>query len=262
MLLTVRFAVLLLLIGLSVAPLSAQRAELAQARTLYNERQFDAAIEAAAIAQKTPATQDAATVVLARAHLERYRAQANPDDLSAARIALGTVRVSNLDSRDDVDFLMALGEALFSKTTTVPQPPSLRAGSMAPSQRVRRPAKRWSTGGAAPWSGTLICSSATREWRCFAGCATGCRVSCREAPAPLLPPTGLWSLPAARGNPPKLGTLRLPAGSGPGWPGHDRRRCALTSTNWSLKASFPIGSTRCPPTDAPRLNPIFAANGQ
>ena len=95
------------------SPAAAQRAELAKARSLYNERQFDSAIEAAAVAQKTPATADAATVVLARAHLERYRERANPDDLSAARTALGTVRASNLDSRDGVDLLMALGEALF-----------------------------------------------------------------------------------------------------------------------------------------------------
>jgi len=94
-------------------PAGAQRAELARARTLYNERQFDGAIEAAGAASKVPATADAAAVVLARAHLERYRERANPDDLSAARVALGTVRVSNLDSRDNIDFLMALGEALF-----------------------------------------------------------------------------------------------------------------------------------------------------
>ena len=92
---------------------SAQRADLARARTLYNEGQFDGAIEAATLAQKQPAIVDTATVVLARAHLVRYRERANPDDLSAARVALGTVRVSNLDSRDHVDFLMALGEALF-----------------------------------------------------------------------------------------------------------------------------------------------------
>jgi hypothetical protein len=97
----------------SVSPVFAQRADLAKARTFYNQREFDAAIEAAAVAQKTPGTADAATVVLARAHLERYRERANPDDLSAARTALGTVRVSNLDPRDNVDFLMALGEALF-----------------------------------------------------------------------------------------------------------------------------------------------------
>ena len=97
----------------SVSSVFAQRADLAKARTFYNQREFDAAIEAAIVAQKTPGTADAATVVLARAHLERYRERANPDDLSAARTALGTVRVSNLDPRDNVDFLMALGEALF-----------------------------------------------------------------------------------------------------------------------------------------------------
>ena len=91
----------------------AQRAELARARAAYNQRQFDEAIEAASIAVKAPATADAAAVVLARAHLERYRERANPADLSAARVALGTVRVSNLDPRDSIDLLMALGEALF-----------------------------------------------------------------------------------------------------------------------------------------------------
>ena len=92
---------------------AAQRAELARARSAHNQRQFDAAIEAALVAQKAPPTMDAATVVLARSYLERYRERANPDDLSAARVALGTVRVSVLDTRDHLDFLMALGEALF-----------------------------------------------------------------------------------------------------------------------------------------------------
>ena len=108
---TAALAVAMVLV--SALSASAQRAELAKARTAYNERQFDAAIAAATVAQKTPATADAATVVLALAHLERYREQANPGDLSAARNALGTVRVSNLDTRDHTDFLMALGEALF-----------------------------------------------------------------------------------------------------------------------------------------------------
>jgi hypothetical protein len=104
-------AVLFVLLASTSA--SATRADLARARSLYNQRQFDAAIEAAGAAQKTPATLDAATVVLARAHLERYRERANPADLTSARTALGTVRVSTLDARDHIDFLMALGEALF-----------------------------------------------------------------------------------------------------------------------------------------------------
>lgn len=98
---------------LATTSVSADRADLAKARALFNLRQFDAAIDAALAAQKTPATMDAATVVLALAHLERYRERANPGDLSAARTALGTVRASSLDPRDHIDFLMALGEALF-----------------------------------------------------------------------------------------------------------------------------------------------------
>jgi len=102
-----------LIVAVTVTPASATRADLAKARALYNQRQFDGAIEAATVAQKTPATADAATVVLARAHLERYRERADPSDLSAARAALGTVRAANLDARDNIDLLMALGEALF-----------------------------------------------------------------------------------------------------------------------------------------------------
>jgi hypothetical protein len=95
------------------APSAATRADLAKARSLYNQRQFDGAIEAATAAQKTPSTMDPATVVLARAYLERYRERADPADLGSARTALGTVRAVNLDAKDRVDFLMALGEALF-----------------------------------------------------------------------------------------------------------------------------------------------------
>lgn len=110
-----RFAALLVIapLFLHATPLLADRAALAKARSLYNERQFEAAIEAATLAQRTPDTVDAATVVLARAHLERYRERADPADLAAARTALGTVRAASLDARDRVDLLMAFGEALF-----------------------------------------------------------------------------------------------------------------------------------------------------
>jgi hypothetical protein len=91
----------------------AQRSELANARSAYNEQRFDDAVEAALVAQKFPAITDAATVLLSRAYLERYRQRANPADLAAARAQLGNVRVANLDSRDHVDFLVALGETLF-----------------------------------------------------------------------------------------------------------------------------------------------------
>jgi hypothetical protein len=89
------------------------RADLAKARAHYNQRQFDAAIEAAAAARRQAETADAAAIVLARAHLERYRERADPVDLSAAREALGMVRAANLEARDQVELLLALGESLF-----------------------------------------------------------------------------------------------------------------------------------------------------
>jgi tetratricopeptide (TPR) repeat protein len=108
-----RPALSLALVLAFAAPSAATRADLARARVLYNQRQFDGAIEAATAAQRTPATMDPATVVLARAYLERYREHADPGDLGSARTALGTVRALNLDAKDRIDFLMALGEALF-----------------------------------------------------------------------------------------------------------------------------------------------------
>jgi hypothetical protein len=101
----------MILVG--AGPALAQRAELAKARSAYNHQLFDEAVEAALEAQKIASISDAATVVLSRAYLERYRERANPADLAAARSQLGNVRVSQLDARDHVDFLMALGETLF-----------------------------------------------------------------------------------------------------------------------------------------------------
>ncbi|MCA1583705.1 MAG: hypothetical protein LC791_02675 [Acidobacteria bacterium] len=92
---------------------TATRADLARARTLYNERQFDAAIAFAELARQTPATADAAAVVLARSHLERYRERVDPADLAAARAALAVVRPVTLESRDQVEFLLASGASLF-----------------------------------------------------------------------------------------------------------------------------------------------------
>lgn len=91
----------------------ANKADLARARTLYNERQFDQAIEAARLAGDSPETRDPAAVVLARALLERYRERVDPADLGAAREALGGVRTLLLEDRERVEYLLALGQALF-----------------------------------------------------------------------------------------------------------------------------------------------------
>ncbi len=97
----------------TAGPALASRADLARALALYNERKFDQAIEAATAARKTPDTQDAAAVVLARAHLERYREGVDPADLGAAREALGAVRTGVLEPRVRIEYLLAVGQALF-----------------------------------------------------------------------------------------------------------------------------------------------------
>jgi tetratricopeptide (TPR) repeat protein len=93
--------------------LAASREDLARARTLFNERKYDQAIEAAELAHKTPDTADAAAIVLARAHLERYRQLADPSDLGAARMALGGANVDRLGTPDRAEYLIALGGSLF-----------------------------------------------------------------------------------------------------------------------------------------------------
>jgi hypothetical protein len=89
------------------------RADLAKARALYNQRQYDDAIAAAAAARKQSELADVASIVLARAHLERYRERSDPADLGAAREALGAIRTGALDARDQVELLLAIGESLF-----------------------------------------------------------------------------------------------------------------------------------------------------
>ena len=102
--------VAILMAGVS---LGATREDLARARTLFNERKFDQAIAAAELARKTPETADAAAIVLARAHLERYRQVADPADLGAARAALGSANVERLGTPDRAEYLIGLGGSLF-----------------------------------------------------------------------------------------------------------------------------------------------------
>jgi hypothetical protein len=91
----------------------AEPASLTRARTLYNAADYDGAIAAAALARTQTPVADAAALVEARARLERYRRNADSEDLMAARDALNTIRASMLVGRDQVDFLVGLGQSLY-----------------------------------------------------------------------------------------------------------------------------------------------------
>jgi len=92
---------------------AAEPSALARARMLYNAADYDGAIAAAAIARTQAAAVDAAALVEARAHLERYRRSADAMDLAAARDALNAVHSAMLSPRDQVDFLVGLGQSLY-----------------------------------------------------------------------------------------------------------------------------------------------------
>jgi hypothetical protein len=103
----------LLLTGLGSNAWANEPPALAKARTLYNAGDFEGAIDAASVARKDAMWSDAATLVIARAHLEQYRRSASAEDLSSAREALGAVRVAALMPRDQVDLIVGLGQSLY-----------------------------------------------------------------------------------------------------------------------------------------------------
>ena len=86
---------------------------LVRARTLYNDRQFAAALVAAEQARLVPAQAAAADLVAARAYLERYRSSAGADDLASARDRLGRIDPRRFPARERMEYLVGLGETLY-----------------------------------------------------------------------------------------------------------------------------------------------------
>jgi tetratricopeptide (TPR) repeat protein len=86
---------------------------LMRARDAYNAGRYDEAIRFASDARTEPESADAAAVVFARAHLERYRTALAEDDLTSARDALKGVTTARLTSHDYGEYLVGLGESLY-----------------------------------------------------------------------------------------------------------------------------------------------------
>lgn len=86
---------------------------LAKARQLYNLRDFQAAVSAAEQARLIPSKADAADLVAARAYLERFRDSSAAEDLTNARDRLRRIDPQRFPSRERVEYLVGLGEALY-----------------------------------------------------------------------------------------------------------------------------------------------------
>src|SRR5216683_2812422 len=97
-------AVAVLVLALGV-PLRGADDPLARARLLYNQGQFEAAINAAEQARLTPARADAADLVAARAYLERFRLSATPADLTNARDRLRRIDPLRFAPRERVEYV-------------------------------------------------------------------------------------------------------------------------------------------------------------
>ncbi len=107
--------VALLIVALVFAAAGAEAADppLARARMLYNAADYDGAIAAAGMARAQASTADAAALVEARARLERFRRGGDAMDLTGARDALNATRPALLSPRDQVDYLIGLGQSLY-----------------------------------------------------------------------------------------------------------------------------------------------------
>ncbi len=109
---TVRLSIALLLAVATLAG-AAESPSLVRARTLFNSANYEGAIDAASVARRDPMWADAGALIVARAHLERFRQSGNLQELADAREALRTIRSSSLSPRDRVDLVIGLGQALY-----------------------------------------------------------------------------------------------------------------------------------------------------
>jgi hypothetical protein len=106
---------LLLAVMAGIAGIRVEAADdpLSRARLLYNQGQFEAAVNAAELARLAPGRVDSADLVAARAYLERFRVSAASDDLTNARERLRRLDPQRLAPRERTEYIVGLGEALY-----------------------------------------------------------------------------------------------------------------------------------------------------
>jgi len=107
----VAFAVASCLLAASALAEAASRTN--DARKLYNQELYELAIKAATEARQSGDAVDEASLIFARAHLERFRQTRDAHNLSQAQTALRAVDATRLSPVAQTEFTMALGQWLF-----------------------------------------------------------------------------------------------------------------------------------------------------
>jgi tetratricopeptide (TPR) repeat protein len=110
---TLRVLPIILALWMAASPATAAVDPLAAARKLYNQGEYDKALEAAKEAAANPATAAAARLVIGRIRLERYRQTAQRGDLEEGRIALRALDTKALDARERIELQVGLAEILY-----------------------------------------------------------------------------------------------------------------------------------------------------
>jgi hypothetical protein len=118
---------------LGCSSVAAAQGDLERARTLYNAGQFDESIAAAATAKSKASAAPSATLIAARARLERFRQKHDPEDLGAARADLVSLNPGSLAQQEIIEWQIGLGTALFLENQ--PGPAAEMFATVLPSAR-------------------------------------------------------------------------------------------------------------------------------
>ena len=178
--------------------MAAAQSDLERARTLYNAGQFDESIAAATAAKVKPSAAPSATLIAARARLERFRQKNDPEDLGAARADLVSLNPRHLAPQEIIEWQIGLGTALFLENQ--PGPAAEMFATVLPSARGRlSPAEvdklvEW-------WASTAarVAESQNGPARKEAYAAMLSEVRNELGRNPLSWPAAYWSVVASRG---------------------------------------------------------------
>jgi hypothetical protein len=106
-------ALLLFVLTGSLAATKGPPDPLLTARRLYNQGQYDQALEAAQMAASNPSIVSSARLVMGRARLERYRQTPIPAELDTARTELRGVDPRAIDARERIELQVGFAELLY-----------------------------------------------------------------------------------------------------------------------------------------------------
>ena len=174
------------------------QSDLERARALYNDGKFDESIAAADAAKHRAAAAPSATLIAARALLDRFRQRGDPQDLTAARTNLMSLNPRVLAPQEMIEWQIGLGAALFLENQ--PGPAAEMFATVLPSAREKLPAAQYDK--LLEWWASAIsrvaeAQSGTERRNAYTAMYSAVRLELERDP--LSRPTAYWVVVAARG---------------------------------------------------------------